>query len=97
MTYPKINTIWKRGPDNAVIPGAWTCEEFELLSSVRWEWTEKVDGMNFRVHWDGRQVSFGGRTDNAQLPAQLLHPRRARRVLPMHPRSVRDDLPGGAR
>ena len=34
--------------------------------------TEKIDGTNIRVHWDGHKVEFGGRTDRAQIPAKLV-------------------------
>ena len=37
-----------------------------------WEWTEKVDGTNIRLIWDGHNVSFAGRTDKAQIPDHLL-------------------------
>lgn len=70
--YPKINSLWKRDERNVVVPGEWSCPEFEFLSSVPWRWTEKVDGTNIRVHWDGEAVTLGGRTDNAQVPATLV-------------------------
>jgi hypothetical protein len=74
--YPKIYGPYKRateGPDrNKVIPGAWSRPEFETLAQTPWTWTEKVDGTNIRVHWDGHAVEFGGRTDNAQIPAKLI-------------------------
>ena len=38
-----------------------------------WLFTEKVDGTNIRVHWDGHKVEFGGRTDKAQIPGPLLN------------------------
>lgn len=74
--YPKIYGPYKRhteGPlKNKLIHGAWTMEEFALLQDVNWHWTEKVDGTNVRVGWDGHSVRFGGRTDNAQMPTALL-------------------------
>ena len=36
-------------------------------------WTEKVDGTNIRVIWDGHSVTFGGRTEKAQIPAVLVN------------------------
>jgi hypothetical protein len=76
MLYPKIESPFKRsidGPDrNKLIIGEWAREEFRLLRDLPWQWTEKVDGTNVRVIWDGYQVSFGGRTDNAQMPIFLL-------------------------
>ena len=42
------------------------------MKNCDWEFTEKVDGTNIRVHWDGHTVEFGGRTDKAQIPKPLL-------------------------
>jgi hypothetical protein len=75
-TYPKIPGPFKRhtdGPErNRLIIGRWTSPELEALANLDWTWTEKVDGTNIRVHWDGHRVAFGGRTDNAQIPAKLV-------------------------
>jgi len=75
--YSKIQSIFKRvqegGPDKGkMIDGAWTKPEFELLKDLKWEATEKIDGTNIRVDWDGEKVTFGGRTDKAQIPAHLV-------------------------
>ena len=43
----------------------------EFLKNNIWFFTEKVDGTNIRVPWDGHCVSFAGRTDKAQIPAML--------------------------
>jgi hypothetical protein len=55
--------------------GEYSKPEFEALAKCDWIFTEKVDGTNIRVMWDGTQaqpISFGGKTDNAQIPAPLL-------------------------
>lgn len=70
--YPKINGIYKRNTRGIIIPGDFACEEFGYLLDVQWTWTEKIDGTNIRLHWDGQNVSIGGRTDKAQIPAVLL-------------------------
>ena len=73
-TYHKIQTVWKRDPDNknrTLLEGQWALPEFELLASVPWEFTEKVDGTNVRVIWDGEQIEYRGKTDNAQMPTKL--------------------------
>jgi len=75
--YSKIQSIFKRvqesGPDKGkMIDGAWTLSEFELLRDLKWEATEKIDGTNIRVDWDGEKVTLGGRTDKAQIPARLV-------------------------
>jgi hypothetical protein len=70
--YMKINTMWKREPRTGlVIPGEFALPEFEYLAGLLWHWTEKVNGMNLRLHWDGSSVTVGGRTDDAMLPAML--------------------------
>lgn len=73
-TYHKIKTLWKRKSEKPcnMIVGEFANPEFELLKEIQWEATEKVDGTNVRVMWDGNKVSFGGKTDNAQMPMQLV-------------------------
>jgi len=71
--YPKIESLFDR--DEATfrfIPGAYRLPEFGYLSSLSWRATEKIDGTNIRVEWDGERVTFGGRTDRAQTPTFLL-------------------------
>jgi hypothetical protein len=70
--YTKINTIWKRDERGRIIEGDYATPEFAYLAELDWEWTEKVDGTNVRVGWDGTSVEFGGRTANAQMPTKLV-------------------------
>lgn len=70
--YTKIQTAFKRDSRNVIIPGDWTLPEFAYLQDNAWTWTEKVDGTNIRLHWDGSGVTIGGRTDDASLPAALV-------------------------
>ena len=73
MKYHKIETIYER--DNVtgkLIEGKYRSKEVEFLKDNIWEFTEKVDGTNVRVIWDGYRVSFGGRTDKAEIPTHLL-------------------------
>ena len=75
--YQKIPNIFERdatpGAGGKLIPNAFTSPELELLGEQPvWYFTEKVDGMNIRVMWDGVRVSFGGRTDKAVLPAPVV-------------------------
>lgn len=72
--YVKIPNIFKRETfgKNRLLEGTYSTPELETLSGIEWEWTEKVDGTNIRVIWNGYRVSFAGRTDNAQLPPHLL-------------------------
>lgn len=73
--YHKIQTVFKRNPANLreVLEGQYALPEFEYLKDCRWVFTEKVDGTNTRVMWDGKSVVFGGKTDNAQMPVFLLY------------------------
>jgi hypothetical protein len=74
--FPKIYSPFKRftdGPQkNRLDRARWYTPELETLKDLNWDFTEKIDGTNIRVHWDGHRVSFGGRTENAQIPALLL-------------------------
>jgi len=75
MSYHKIQTVFKRDPETkykTLLEGEYSLPEFEYLADCQWAWTEKVDGTNIRVEWDGSKVTFGGRTDRAQIPAQLV-------------------------
>ena len=48
--------------------------EFEYLKNNEWVWTEKVDGTNIRVMWNGngKEINYGGKTDKAQTPFDLI-------------------------
>jgi len=73
--YHKIQTMFKRdmsGKKKQLIEGEWTLAEFEYLANNTWEFTEKVDGTNIRVILNDGEITFGGRTDNAQIPAPLV-------------------------
>lgn len=72
--YHKIETIFERDTEGSkkLIPGKYRNETIEFLKDNEWVFTEKIDGTNIRVHWDGHKVEFGGRTDRAQIPAKLV-------------------------
>lgn len=83
--YHKIQSIFKRDMTSkrkTLIDGVWTLPEFEYLAGNAWTFTEKVDGTNIRVIFKDGGISFGGRTDDAQIPAQLVG-RLNERFLPM--------------
>jgi hypothetical protein len=74
--YHKIHTIFKRdmsapGRQKPLIEGEWSKPEFEYLANCEWELTEKVDGTNIRVMWDGKGLAFGGKTERMQMPPHL--------------------------
>ena len=69
--YHKIDTLFERDENFVVDP-------LKLKSPVlgtitEWDVTEKIDGTNIRVMLsESGAISFGGRSDNAQLPADLV-------------------------
>lgn len=71
ITYPKINSIYMRD-ENGKFTAEYAQPEFEYLAGNLWEATEKIDGTNIRVGWNGEKVEFGARTENAQIPTFLL-------------------------
>ena len=83
--YHKIQSIFKwdmSSKRKTLIEGDWTLPEFEYLAGNTWVFTEKVDGTNIRVILENGAVTFGGRTEAAQIPAQLVT-RLNERFLPM--------------
>ena len=72
--YEKIETIFLRNDNTKkLIDGKFRNETVEYLKDLDWEFTEKIDGTNIRVYWDGHKVQYFGRTDKAQIPSQLLN------------------------
>lgn len=73
--YHKIQTVFLRDPETkfkTLLESQWAKPEFGWLANNEWVMTEKVDGTNIRVIWDGATVQFAGKTDRAQIPAPLL-------------------------
>lgn len=70
--YPKIDSIFKRDEKGIFIFDEYACDEFAYLANNEWVWTEKVDGMNMRIIYKDREIIYRGRTDNSQIPPQLI-------------------------
>src|SRR5258708_1290459 len=84
--YHKIETLYERDEKTfKVKPDMLKNRTYSLLKS--WHWTEKIDGTNIRAIWkpvitDGEtrvritnvreSLTFGGKTDNAQIHADLV-------------------------
>lgn len=70
MEYRKIETMFERD-DKFKVTDKLKMPVIETIS--KWNVTEKIDGTNIRVilSKDGK-LNFGGRTDAAQVPSQLL-------------------------
>lgn len=64
--YPKIETCFQRSFETKkLLDGV-----FQYLKDCERIWTEKVDGANIQIRWDGHRVEFGGRTERANIPLE---------------------------
>jgi hypothetical protein len=75
ITYHKIQSLFKRDPANkhkTFLMDEYSLPEFEYLKDFEWCGTEKVDGTNVRVGWENGKLAIGGRSDNAQMPLDLV-------------------------
>ena len=72
--YSKIDTIAKRDLEGnkRLIDGTFRDPAIEYLQNVSFEATEKADGTNVSIHWDGHRISIHGRTERADLPKPLM-------------------------
>ena len=74
IKYHKIQTIFKRDPETkykTLLDGQFSIPEFEYLKNNIWSFSEKFDGTNIRIMFNGEKLTFGGKTDEAQIPAKL--------------------------
>lgn len=95
--YVKIQTLFKRDMANKgrIILGDWSLPELDYLQNNEWVFTEKVDGTNIRVYFDGTSVKFGGRTDAANIPATLVEKLNAMFNTPERLAVLKEVFPGG--
>lgn len=71
--YIKIPNIFKRDiTTKKLIEGEYEREEFKYLKGLQWYATEKIDGTNIRVFWDGYRVSLAGRNEKSLIPKELM-------------------------
>ena len=75
IEYPKIETPFNRDMEGTkkLIDGSWRNEAVEYLADNKWICTEKVDGTNISIEWDGHRVNYHGRTERASIPAHLMN------------------------
>lgn len=71
--YHKIDGLFKRDEvTKRLLDGVYRNPAVEYLADNEWVFTEKIDGTNICVHWDGHRVKFGGRTERSSIPATLV-------------------------
>ena len=68
--YQKIGNVFKFDPKHKTIVGV--NEPYETLKNIIWQGTEKVDGTNTRIYWDGHSVEIAGHTDKAEFNPKVL-------------------------
>ena len=73
LKYQKISSPFKRDVDGTkkLIKDQYTSPVIEYLKNNKWIFTEKVDGTNISIHWDGYKILFHGRTENTNFPKYL--------------------------
>ena len=72
--YEKIETVFLRDENTKKLnEELYRNETVKFLKDLDWEFTEKIDGTNIRIYWDGHKVSYFGRTSKAQIPSQLMN------------------------
>lgn len=73
--YQKINSLYMRDEKTKKFTSEFSKPEFPIIND--WDIFEKIDGTNIRICYtpksDNKEASlyFGGRTENAQIPADL--------------------------
>jgi len=69
--YHKIETLYERDPKTfKVIPSVLRNPVYRLIRE--WGFTEKIDGTNIRCIWQDGKLTFGGKTDSAQIHSDLV-------------------------
>lgn len=63
--YQKIGNVFKFDAKYKTIVGL--NEPYETLKNIIWSGTEKIDGTNTRVYWDGHRISWAGHTDTSEM------------------------------
>lgn len=67
--YQKIDNVFKFDEKYRKIIGM--TETYEALKNIQWIGTEKIDGTNIRIYWDGHEITIAGRTEKSQTPEHL--------------------------
>lgn len=72
--YHKIETLYQRDMEGSkkLMQGVFRDETVESLKDIKWQFSEKIDGTNIGIYWDGHKVHIQGRTERAQIPTFLL-------------------------
>jgi hypothetical protein len=69
--YRKIDNVFKFDEKYRIVVGY--NDVYNVLKNIEWIGTEKVDGTNIRIYWDGHNIGIAGRTDKAEIPKHLMN------------------------
>lgn len=74
VEYEKIETLYERDESTHKLKPELILKNPIYGIIKTWHWTEKIDGTNIRCLWNHaeQKVSFNGKTDNAQIHADLV-------------------------
>ena len=70
--YQKIETLYKFDSSKRKFVREFYNPLVEYLAPLTWFATEKIDGTNTRIQWDGHKFNFSGRTDQSVLPNEVI-------------------------
>lgn len=68
--YQKIETLYRFNPEKKKYDPVFYNPIVDYLKDLPWIASEKIDGTNVRVHYDGYRVSWLGRADSSELPKE---------------------------
>jgi len=70
--YSKISNVYNRDPETGKIKeGEYAYKVFRQLEDIIWVGTEKIDGTNIRLTWNGDRVGILGKREESQIPEFL--------------------------
>lgn len=74
VKFQKIETVFNRATDGSkkLVEGSYQSEIVKYLAGNTWMCTEKIDGTNVGIVWDGYAVHFQGRSETSLLPSKLV-------------------------
>lgn len=70
--YHKIETLFKFNNETKKFTNVFYNSNVDLLKNNQWIFTEKIDGTNLRIYWDGHKLQYGGRTNEAQFSKEQI-------------------------
>lgn len=68
--YPKIENLFEFDERYKNILGL--NQYCQVLKNIKWIGTEKIDGINIRIYWNGYRIQIAARTEQSQIPIHLM-------------------------